>query len=188
MYGSFQFWSLVCLELTLSLKVFCDAEQYCVLLACVDCLQCVSSSAFKGCCSLSSLLRTSQWPEQSGFCFWCFWMMFSFLEHLSIASEVLAVKFYIAIFWCAFISIYTYIISIHLHLYLYLYLYLYMYMYISISIYVYKFIYTYIYISLSLSIYIYIYLSLSIYISVYLYIYICIYLSLSFSLSIYLSI
>ena len=72
MYGGLHFWSLVCLELTLSLTVFCDAKQYCVLLVCVDCLQCVSSSAFKGCFSLSSLLRTSQWPEQSVFVFGAF--------------------------------------------------------------------------------------------------------------------
>ena len=178
MYGSLHFWSLVCLELTLSLKVFCDAEQYCVLLACVDCLQCVSSSAFKGCCSLSSLLRTSQWPEQSVFVFCAF------------ASDVFVSRALVDCLWssssqvlhCNFLMcVYIYICIYHIYTSTSISL--------SISVSIYVYIYIYIYICIYLSIHIYISLSLSIYIyiSVYLYINICIYLSLSFSLSIYLS-
>ena len=60
---------------------------------CVACPQCVSSSAFKGCFWISSLPRTSQWPHQSVFLVLLL-LMFSFLEQLSIASEVLAVIFF----------------------------------------------------------------------------------------------
>ena len=45
-----------------------------------------------------SLLRISQWPQQSVFFSACLLLMFWCLEQLSIASKVLAVKFYIVFF------------------------------------------------------------------------------------------
>jgi hypothetical protein len=82
------------LELTLSLTVFCDAEQYCVLIVCSVFLQALLKGVFR------SLLCSALRSGLSRVCLFLvlLLLMFSFLEHLSVASEVLAVKFYIAIF------------------------------------------------------------------------------------------
>ena len=92
-------WKLTLLEpglLGTSIKPLGILRRFAILR--VACPQCVSSSAFKGCFWISSLPRTSQWPQQSVFFLVLLLLMFSFLEQLSIAFEVLAVKFYIAFF------------------------------------------------------------------------------------------
>jgi hypothetical protein len=88
---SVHFWTLVWSELALSFHVFFVSEQYCVLLVRSVFLQ-VLLNGVSG-----FVLRSAFRIALSRVFFLVLLLvMFSFLEQLSVASEVLAVKFYIA--------------------------------------------------------------------------------------------